>query len=421
MAGLLDIFGTGGTQTLGLLGGDIQAARDEAQANALYALAGSLLSGGHPGLSIVKGLQQGQQAYKEAMLGKMQEQLQGVQVEDLLRKRKLEQEALARQQMIDRAIARAYIPGTAAQPAKEIYGEDIMGQQVGEGIIPAVPAQAPRLDIQAIAPALMASPEGRKTLGDLMTAQKAMLGETVKVGEGEKAYRINPLTGQPEFIFSGGEKPEKLTGIEGNIAHLRFGTNDVNKLMAIPGAAAYIKREAENQRKESKPVINLNDPTAVYKQQLETVTKWENFLSSTKTDELANRANNFYQAYNLAQTGNKSADGAMIYNVAKLYDPTGVVQQADIKNVVGNRSIPEAVRFAAQKVTSGGTLLDSERKNLKSIIDELVTSRQKNIIPSLNAYRAINSKLGGDPSLLINPLEMIEKPKSLNEILGGGR
>lgn len=432
MAGLLDIFGTGGTQTLGLLGGDIQAARDEAQANALYALAGSLLSGGHPGLSIVKGLQQGQQAYKDAMLGRMQEQLQGVQVEDLLRKRKLEQEALARQQMIDRAIARAYIPGqpeVAAQPA-QFYGaatqmpvRDDEGNLMPNAVeaIAGRAAVAPRIDIQAIAPALMASPEGRKTLGDLMTAQKAMLGETVKVGEGEKAYRINPLTGQPEFIFSGGEKPEKLTGIEGNIAHLRFGTNDVNKLMAIPGAAAYIKREAENQRKESKPVINLNDPTAVYKQQLETVTKWENFLSSTKTDELANRANNFYQAYNLAQTGNKSADGAMIYNVAKLYDPTGVVQQADIKNVVGNRSIPEAVRFAAQKVTSGGTLLDSERKNLKSIIDELVTSRQKNIIPSLNAYRAINSKLGGDPSLLINPLEMIEKPKSLNEILGGGR
>jgi len=186
MAGLLDIFGTGGTQTLGLLGGDIQAARDEAQANALYALAGSLLSGGHPGLSIVKGLQQGQQAYKEAMLGKMQEQLQGVQVEDLLRKRKLEQEALARQQMIDRAIARAYIPGTAAQPAKEIYGEDIMGQQVGEGIIPAVPAQAPRLDIQTIAPALMASREGRATLTDLMKAQEAMIPKMQTLKEGEQ-------------------------------------------------------------------------------------------------------------------------------------------------------------------------------------------------------------------------------------------
>lgn len=167
MASLLDIFGTGGTQTLGLLGGDIESARNDAQAQALYALAGSLLSGGPTGLSIARGLQQGQQAYKQAMRGSLEEQLQGVQVSDLLRKRKLEEEALKRQQMIDAAVARAYRPGVAAQPAQEIYGEDIMGQRVGEGMIPAVASQAPSLDLQSITPALMASREGRATLADL--------------------------------------------------------------------------------------------------------------------------------------------------------------------------------------------------------------------------------------------------------------
>lgn len=167
MAGLLDMFGTSGQGTLGLLGGDVGSARDDAQAQALYALAGSLLSGGPTGLSIVRGLQQGQQAYKQAMRGSLEEQLQGVQMQEFLRKRKQEEEALARQQMIDRAVARAYQPGVAAQPAQEIYGEDIMGQRVGEGMTPAVAAQAPRLDIQSIAPALMASREGRATLADL--------------------------------------------------------------------------------------------------------------------------------------------------------------------------------------------------------------------------------------------------------------
>lgn len=167
MAGLLDMFGTSGQGTLGLLGGDVGSARDDAQAQALYALAGSLLSGGPTGLSIVRGLQQGQQAYKQAMRSSLEEQLQGVQMQEFLRKRKQEEEALARQQMIDRAVAQAYQPGVAAQPAQEIYGEDIMGQRVGEGMTPAVAAQAPRLDIQSIAPALMASREGRATLADL--------------------------------------------------------------------------------------------------------------------------------------------------------------------------------------------------------------------------------------------------------------
>ena len=95
MAGLLDIFGTGGQDTMGLLGmspEDIQKNRSDAQAQALYALAGRLFQGGRGGASIVEGLQQGQQAYKTAMQGNLQQQLQNAQVQELLRKRQQEQQ-----------------------------------------------------------------------------------------------------------------------------------------------------------------------------------------------------------------------------------------------------------------------------------------------------------------------------------------
>lgn len=191
MASLLDMFGTGGTQTLGLLGGDIASARDDAQAQALYALAGSLLSGGPTGLSIAKGLQQGQQAYKQAMRGAMEEQLQGVQMQEYLRKRKLEEEALARQQMIDRAVAGAYKPGVAAQPA-QFYGQETQmplmddeGNLMPGASLP-IQAQASRLDLQSIAPALMASREGRATLADLYKTQEAMVPKMQTLKEGEK-------------------------------------------------------------------------------------------------------------------------------------------------------------------------------------------------------------------------------------------
>jgi hypothetical protein len=70
MAGLLDIFGTGGADTMGLLGmsqADIARNRDDAQAQALYALAGRLFQGGNTGQSIAEGLQLGQKAYKGGM------------------------------------------------------------------------------------------------------------------------------------------------------------------------------------------------------------------------------------------------------------------------------------------------------------------------------------------------------------------
>lgn len=94
MAGLLDIFGTGGSETMGLLGMSpeaIQRNRDDAQAQALYALAGRLFQGGNTGASIAQGLQLGQQAYKGGMNEALQGQLQNYQLQEMLRKRKQEE------------------------------------------------------------------------------------------------------------------------------------------------------------------------------------------------------------------------------------------------------------------------------------------------------------------------------------------
>ena len=95
MAGLLDIFGTGGADTMGLLGmspADIARNRDDAQAQALYALAGRLFAGGNTGQSIAEGLQLGQKAYKGGMQDVMQTQLQNYQLSEMLRKRKQEEQ-----------------------------------------------------------------------------------------------------------------------------------------------------------------------------------------------------------------------------------------------------------------------------------------------------------------------------------------
>jgi hypothetical protein len=107
MAGLLDIFGTGGADTMGLLGmsqSDIARNREDAQAQALYALAGRLFAGGNTGQSIAEGLQLGQKAYKGGMQDVMQGQLQNFQLQELLRKRK-EDEAKREQEKQMRTLA----------------------------------------------------------------------------------------------------------------------------------------------------------------------------------------------------------------------------------------------------------------------------------------------------------------------------
>ena len=205
MAGLLDIFGTSGQDTMGLLGmspEDIGRSRDEAQAQALYALAGRLFKGGSGASSVLEGLQQGQQAYRQAMQGGLQEQLQKAQLQEMLKKRQQEQQALLRQQGIEQEIAQAYRPKTFAEtPLTNIMGQEIAG--------PNMPQEA-GLGLEALAPKLMTSPEGRKSLADLLAMQKTMGGETTTLAEGANLIRVNPITGKVETVAQGAPKREPV-------------------------------------------------------------------------------------------------------------------------------------------------------------------------------------------------------------------
>jgi hypothetical protein len=431
---------------MGLLGmspEEVQRNRDSAQAQALYALAGRLFQGGRGASSVLEGLQQGQQAYRTAMQGSLQQQLQNAQIQEMLRKRKedevkrqLEQQALMRQQAVQTEIEKAYRPETFAEtPLTNLMGQEIAG--------PNMP-QAAGGGLEALAPRLMATPEGRRSLTELLAAQEAMSGKTTTLAEGANLIRVNPITNKVETVAQGAKKrdtvtvgnvvldkntlevlytaPEtpkiaKLTGKESNAALLLYGTDDVAKLREIPNAIDKIRTEATTQRKAEQPQINLNDPTAVQTQQLKTLNQWEGALKDSGAAETAMRAQGFYAAYEQAKKGNANADGALIYNVAKVYDPAGAVQAGDVSTVIGVPSMPESIKKAAQKLTTGGSLTPKERDNMKNIIDAVVDERSRMIVPSLNTYRKINRGLGGTDDLIVNPYDMVKKPRSLDNIL----
>lgn len=406
MAGLLDIFGTSGADTMGLLGmspADIARNREDAQAQALYALAGRLFQGGNTGQSIVEGLQRGQQAYKGGMQDTLQSQLQNVQLADMIRKRKQEQQALAEQQRIQ-----GVIQGAVTKP-QEIYGEDMMGQRVGEGMT------AGGFDLARIAPQLMGSAEGRKTLSDLVAANKAMRPDTFSLAEGATQFERDPFTGQTRTVATGLPKKEK-EDIAGDVKEARqvLGImTPVNEMTMTERALvkAYIDRK--DAGKAPKVAIDLNDKTAVNKQQLATVNQWQSTLKDTGDTTVAGRASAFYDAYGKAKSGNTSADGALIYNIAKVYDQTGAVQQGDVNTIIGNRSIPTNIQLAAQKLLQGGTFTPKERDDLKAIVDGIVSERKKALEPTINVYRGLNTELGGKPEAIVNPYDSLRVPETL--------
>ena len=413
MAGLLDIFGTGGADTMGLLGmsqADIARNRDDAQAQALYALAGRLFQGGNTGQSIAEGLQRGQQAYRGGMQETLQNQLQNVQLQDMIRKRQLEQQQLAEQRRIQTVLGQGVTPEVMARPAQMVE-ED--GRYMGE--TPAVEGRAAGFDLSRIAPQLMASAEGRKTLSELVAAQKAMRPETFSLAEGATQFERDPFTGQVKTIATGLPKKEK-EDIAGDVKEARqvLGImTPVNEMTMTERALvkAYIDRK--DAGKAPKVAIDLNDKTAVNKQQLATVNQWQSTLKDTGDTTVAGRASAFYDAYGKAKSGNTSADGALIYNIAKVYDQTGAVQQGDVNTIIGNRSIPTNIQLAAQKLLQGGTFTPKERDDLKAIVDGIVSERKKALEPTINVYRGLNTELGGKPEAIVNPYDTLRVPETL--------
>jgi hypothetical protein len=342
-----------------------------------------LFAGGNTGQSIAEGLQLGQKAYKGGMQETLQGQLQNVQLADMIRKRKLEQDALAEQQRIQ-----GVIQGAVTKP-QEIYGEDIMGQRQGEGMT------AGGFDLQKAIPQLMSSAEGRKTLSELIATQKAMGGETTSLAEGASLIRVNPITGKVENVAQGAPKREPVPSA---ITEYKFAQDQGFKGTFQDFEIA--KRTAG----APKLAVDLKDPTAIAKAQSDVLKDWRGVVKDTGAMEVADRFKAAKAAVAEANAGNKTADGALIYAIGKIYDPSGAVQEGDKATILGNRSIPQSIKAYAERALSGQSLLPEERAGLLSVASKLVESKARNLEAQKVPYSSISQQLGGNGSLLLNPL-----------------
>jgi hypothetical protein len=263
-----------------------------------------------------------------------------------------------------------------------------MGQRVGEGMT------AGGFDLQRAMPQLMSSPEGRKALTELIASNKAMAGELTTLGEGANLVRIGP-TGKVETVASGAPKREPVPSA---IAEYNFAKDQGYKGSFQDFELA--KRAAG----APKVAVDLKDPTAVAKAQSEIVKDWRSVVKDVGAMEVADRFKAAKSAVQEANAGNKSADGALIYAIGKIYDPSGAVQEGDKKTILGNRSIPQSIQAYAQRALNGQELLPQEREGLLAVAGKLVESKARNLEAQKAPYTNISQQLGGNGSLLLNPL-----------------
>ena len=404
MAGLLDIFGTGGVDTMGLLGmspADIQRNRDDAQAQALYALAGRLFQGGNTGQSIAEGLQRGQQAYKGEMTEAMQSQLQNYQLQEILRKRQEEQIAKQQQMQAQQVLSKAYRPETFADtPLTNMLGQQIAGpnqpQAAGGGL------RSVTRELMGLGPAGMAA------LQTASGVEKALRPEGYTLGEGQIRYEMGE-DGKPMVVAQGAAKREPVPSA---IAEYKFAQDQ-----GFKGSFQDFEL-AKRAAGAPKVAVDMKDPTAVAKAQSDVVKDWRGVVKDTGAMEVADRFKAAKAAVVEGNSGNKAADGALIYAIGKIYDPSGAVQEGDKATILGNRSIPQSIKAYAQRALNGQSLLPEEREGLLAVASKVVESKARNLEAQKAPYTSISQQLGGNGALLLNPLSEaltapVEKPTSM--------
>jgi hypothetical protein len=261
-------------------------------------------------------------------------------------------------------------------------------------LMPDMAVRPAGFDLARISPELMASAEGRKTLAELVSTQKAMRPEGYTLGEGQIRYEIGP-DGKPMSVATGAPKREPVPSA---IAEYKFAQDQGYKGSFQDFEIA--KRTAG----APKLAVDLKDPTAIAKAQSDVLKDWRGVVKDVGAMEVADRFKAAKAAVAEANAGNKTADGALIYAIGKIYDPSGAVQEGDKATILGNRSIPQSIKAYAERALSGQSLLPEERAGLLSVATKLVESKARNLEAQKAPYTSISQQLGGNGSLLLNPL-----------------
>jgi hypothetical protein len=371
-------------------------------------MATALLQAGAPSrtpgggaLAIAQGLQMGQQAYKQALNQGLQEKMQAMQVGELIRKNQ-ENEA------VRKFLPQLMQPGAMEQNwsgAPEQIGNYF---QTGEIPMQQAPATVNRDALQRLA---LAAPE---QFAKYSASLKALQPEYKEAGG--VLYEIPTYGGTPTIV--GGKPKEDLAGPVKQAMQVL----GINKPFAdvTPQERAKIGEYIDRQEsfKQPKVTVDLKDPTAVAKAQADLLKDWRSVVKDSGATEVANRFRSLGAAMDEANKGNTAADGAIIYNIGKIYDPSGAVQEGDKNTILGNRSIPNEVKAYAQRVFSGGSLLPDERKGLYSVAGAMVKQRQKQLQADQANYISLSTELGGTGNFIKDPYADVFSPKLPTDATG---
>ena len=357
----LEIFGNllGGNTTTGLdalLNADQRRLMNQ-QAN--LSAAAALLSASGPsrqrvglGQALGAAMQAGQQGYQQARAGSLQELLLGEKLRE-------GQAARTRQANIEQIISTGIRPATPGMPAQMVEEE---GRFLGE--TPAVAAQPARFDLQAISPQLMAQgPEGRKAFGDLLAAQKALLGDTFTLAEGAKQLQRDPITGVVTEIAAGAPKREPVPSII-----------QAYRLAQEQGFKGSLLDYETQLRQAGAPSVKVNVPVDMTGGQkgFENEMKLGSaFKGEPIYKDFSDMKSSFSQVVSSLSAGTPIGDVAGATKIMKLLDPGSVVRESELAIAMQAAGRMDRLQNYFNNMITGEKLTPTQREDFKALANEL--------------------------------------------------
>jgi hypothetical protein len=393
------------------------------------------------GQALGSALQAGQQGYQQARAGSLQEMLLGEKLRE-------GQTARTRQADIERIIGTGIRPAAPGMPAQMVE-ED--GRFMGE--TPAVAARPAGFDIQAIAPQLMAQgPEGRKAFGDLLAAQKTLMGDTFSLAEGTKQFQRDPITGVVTEIAAGAPKPVPESdaiktlrglGLAPTIENLRL----LDKPEASPSESrllrdANVPVTLENiirLRQSGASNVKVNVPVDMTGGQK----GFENEMklsSSFKQEpiykDFSDMRSAFGQVVSSLSQGTPIGDVAGATKIMKLLDPGSVVRESELAIAMEASGRMDRLQNYFKNMMSGQKLTPTQRDDFKALANELYAAAGQAYNAKRGEYEQFGNAYGfknlgtalgpaaNIPSLVRRPEPTTSGPqkkrRDLNDIFFGG-
>jgi len=375
---LARLFGNQPSYAPQLLGEDqARLLQQQAQQSGLLNVGLALLAGAGPspqrrgvGELLAQGVMAGQQAYAGAYDKAVRDRMMQEQLAE-------RQQARAEQQAAQALLPQILRPGAT----QEIYGEDIMGQRVGEG----VRVGQPQIDMNTLQRLLTQAPSvAGKVLPTIEAFRKLNAPERIKLGAEETLTEITP-EGQARVVATGAPKqvkpPSAVEEYNFAVSQGYKGTFDQFKQLG---------RAVTN--------VNVGEGQKGFENEMKLAGAFKGEPVYKAFDEMRG---SFQQITTGLNQKSPAGDLTAATKFMKLLDPGSVVRESELFLAMQATGALDRFTDVANKIISGTKLTEQQRADFRNVAEQLYNAAATSYNTKRDEYLQFGQSQGLKGSILL--------------------